>query len=68
MGVTEEAGKIAANAVEGLKTNPSCLAAIALAAIFAVLTYFSLTAQRTEAHERQMMMLERCFPLDRTKQ
>ena len=63
---------IAKSAVDGLKGNPSCLAAIALAGIFAYLTYLSLTGERAEMHERQMKLIDRCiaptsFPPQREK-
>lgn len=62
-GVTEVAKSI----VEGLKPNPSCLAAITLAAIFGLLTYYSLVAERHEMHERSMRLIDHCFPAPREK-
>lgn len=62
---------VAKSAVDGLKGNPSCLAAIALAGIFAYLTYLSLSAERAEMHQRQMMLIQHCiapsFPQMREK-
>jgi hypothetical protein len=59
-----EAGKAVSNAIEGLKTNPSCLAAILLAALFAVLTYVAMQreAERYNARvETMMSLINRCM-------
>lgn len=61
--VPSEVGKVASSAIDALKGQPACLAAILLAACFAVLTYMSLTNERAEMHQRQMTLIERCFPL-----
>lgn len=55
-------GGIASDLAAGLKQNPSCLAAILLAALFAFLTYHALTGERQEAHERAMAIIAKCFP------
>jgi hypothetical protein len=60
--VPEEIQKTVTSVTEALKTNPSCLAAILLAAIFALLTYFSMTIERHEAHERAMALITKCVP------
>jgi len=63
MGLTEETGKTISSVVESMKTAPSCLAVIFLAALFAVLTFYSLRSERTEMHQRQLALIERCtFP------
>lgn len=61
----EEAGKVATSAIEGLKSNPSCLAAILLASLFALLTYASLQASERRAHDRMIevvKLLHACYP------
>lgn len=68
MGAVEEGGKVATSIVDGLKNNPSCLAAILLAAMFALLTFFALQRADQRNQDARMAMLERCFPLDRNKQ
>lgn len=60
--ITEEAGKVATAAIDGLKGSPSCLAAIIFAAMLAILTYFALRDEETRMHERQMLMIDKCFP------
>lgn len=68
MSFPEEAGKVATSAIDGLKTNPSCLAAILLAAMMAAFTYFALQADAQRTHERAMAMLERCYPLEKVEE
>lgn len=46
---------------QGLKQNPSCLAAITLAGIFALLTFYALQADEQRVHERFKMVMEKCF-------
>jgi hypothetical protein len=55
-----EIGKSVSSVAESLKDNPSCLAAILLAAMFAVLTYFSMRQDREYYQERQMALIQRC--------
>lgn len=52
---------------KGFAGNPLCLAAVLLAAMFGLLTYFSLTTERHEAHERTMAVIARCFGPDRAE-
>lgn len=61
MSIPEEAGKVLHNAIEGLKVNPSCLAAIMLAAMFALLIYFSAKDREDQYHARISLLLERCL-------
>lgn len=49
------------NILREFSGNPSCLAAILLAALFALLTYRSLREERMEMHERQKMLIEKCI-------
>jgi hypothetical protein len=50
MSIPEQAGKVATSVVEGLKNNPSCLAALAVVALYGVLQYFE-----SENQNRRMM-------------
>jgi hypothetical protein len=68
MGATEEAGKVASSVVDALKANPSCLAALAVVALFGVLQYFDSRDQSSRMMERTKQvadLLEKC--LDRNK-
>lgn len=60
-GPVEEAGKVATSAVEALKTNPSCLAAIMLAALFAGLTFYALQRDADRRAKTTDILLERCY-------
>lgn len=40
-----EVGKVAGSAIEAMRTNPSCLAALLVVAMFAALMYFDSRAQ-----------------------
>jgi hypothetical protein len=65
MGVVEEGGKVAGSVIEGLKSNPSCLAALAVLAIIAVLHYFSAEREAMRQARRfdaVVSMLNRCYP------
>ena len=53
MTIPEQTGKIVTSVTDGLKTNPSCLAAIVLAAFFALLTYIAL---QREAERSQLRL------------
>jgi hypothetical protein len=52
MTIPEQAGKVANNVIDGLKANPSCLAALAVVALFGVLNYFEAERQNTRMMER----------------
>jgi hypothetical protein len=45
MGAVEEGGKVAGAVVEKLGANPSCLAALAVVALFGLLNYFEDSRQ-----------------------
>jgi hypothetical protein len=63
--IPEEAGKVATSAIEGLKTNPACLAAIIMAAIFAAMFFFIGQQNERRSHERMVevvKLLQVCFP------
>ena len=64
MTVPEQVGKVATGAIDALKTNPSCLAAILLAALFAVLVYVGSQREGERAQRRlevTMEMLQSCI-------
>lgn len=66
-----EAGKAVTAAVEGLKTNPSCLAAILLAALFAGLIYIASQreAERSNARfQTAMTLLNGCLAKEEPSQ
>jgi hypothetical protein len=46
--------------LDSMRGNPSCIAALMMAALFAILTYWTLSAERREMHERQLKLIERC--------
>lgn len=56
--LAEEAGQTAREVVKGVAANPSCLAAIALAAIFAVLTYLAMQREAERQNQRAIHMAE----------
>ena len=63
MTLPEQAGKVATGAIDALKTNPSCLAAILLAALFAILVYIGSQREGERAQRRleiTMEMLQSC--------
>lgn len=64
MTIPEHVGKVATSAIDALKVNPSCLAAILLAAIFAVLTFLALQNQVERDTARlaaTMQLLQSCM-------
>jgi hypothetical protein len=65
MSLPEQAGKVATNAIDAMKTNPSCLAALMVVALFAVLNYFEDERQTERMEQRVDVvqdLLNRCFP------
>lgn len=64
MSIPEQAGKVATSVIDGLKTNPSCLAALAVVALFAVLQYFENEHQNDRIMQRTQelgSLLNRCI-------
>jgi hypothetical protein len=64
MSIPEQTGKVATSLIEGLKQNPSCLAALAVVSLFAVIQYFD----SREQNERMLLrttevskLLDRCL-------
>lgn len=50
----------ATEVAKGLASNPSCLAAVALAALMAGLTYVALSEDKAQAHELTLKLLAAC--------
>jgi hypothetical protein len=64
MSIPEQVGGVAGKVVEGLKTNPSCLAALAIVALYGVLQYFESENQNQRMMDRTKevaALLERCL-------
>lgn len=61
-GPIEESAKVATTVVEGFKNNPACLAAILLAALFAVLTFYAMQRDADRRARTVDIMLTRCVP------
>lgn len=53
-------GRAAAAIAEGLRGQPACLAAILLAAIFAVLTYFAMQRDADRRTQLMLALMEKC--------
>jgi len=54
---------VVSDLIHALKTNPACLAAILLAAMFAILTYLALQNDADRRAKTVDMVLARCFDL-----
>lgn len=61
MSIQEEAGKVATGAIDALKGSPTCLAAILLAALFSVLTFFAYQHDADRRAAAINLMITRCF-------
>jgi len=53
---------VATNAIDAFKNNPACLAAICLAALFSVLTFYGLQRDADRRMATVNLMLDRCVP------
>lgn len=62
MPLPEEAGKVASNVVDSFKNNPACLAAVLLAAMFGILTFYAYQRDADRRTHTQDILLERCYP------
>lgn len=58
MTVSEAVGKVA----EAFRNGPGCLAAILLAALFAVLTFYAMQKDADRRARTVDLLLERCYP------
>lgn len=63
MSITEQAGKV----VDALKTSPALLVLVLLQAGTLGVIYLSVQKTQERVHERELAMIERCFPLSHTK-
>jgi hypothetical protein len=61
MPVEDSNNRVVNDLISALKTNPACLAAICLAAVFAFLTYFALQADADRRAKTVDLVLSRCF-------
>jgi hypothetical protein len=64
MSIPENASKVATSAIDAMKTNPSCLAALLVVALFAVLQYFEDSRQSERMEQRVVevgKLLNMCF-------
>jgi hypothetical protein len=61
MGVTDQAGDIVKSITDSFKDNPACLAAILLAAMFSVLTYFNMQQEAERSQQRYMQVVGLCW-------
>jgi hypothetical protein len=64
----EEAGKVATSAIDALRASPSLLVLVLLQVATLVMIHYGVQNSQTMTKEREIAMLERCFPLDREKQ
>lgn len=67
MSLPEEAGKVASGAIDALKTSPSLLVLVLLQIATLVMIHYGVRNSQTMTKEREIAMLERCFPLNREK-
>jgi hypothetical protein len=64
MTLPEQAGSVAKAAIEGMKSNPNCLAALIVLSIIAVFAYFSQERQASQWNmqfEATQELLARCY-------
>jgi hypothetical protein len=64
MTIPEQAGKVATSAIDAMKANPSCLAALLVVALFGVLQYFEDVRQNERMEQRVVevsKLLNSCF-------
>lgn len=58
----EEVGKVATSAIDAMRSNPACLAALILAAMFVGLIYFHTQREGDRRAHLFDEVMERCFP------
>jgi hypothetical protein len=62
--IPEQAGNIAGKTIDALKSNPSCLAALAVVALYGLLQYFESENQNQRMMDRTKEiagLLDRCL-------
>ena len=62
MSIPEQAGKVATSTIDAMKNNQACLAAILLAGLFAVLTFYAMQRDAERRSRTVDMVIQRCFP------
>ena len=60
--VPEEAGKVATSAIDAMRSNPSCLAALLVVAIFAVISFIANQRDAERKTKTIDILLTRCVP------
>lgn len=58
----EIVGKVASGAIDAMKASPALLALILLQTLVFGLLYLNQQSRNAQQHEREMAILERCFP------
>lgn len=58
----EEVGKVTTSAIDAMKGSPSCIAAIILAGLFAVLTFYGLQRDADRRAKAVDILLTKCVP------
>jgi hypothetical protein len=66
-GISEEAGKVAISTIDALKASPALLVLVFLQVATLVMIHYGVRNSQEMTKERELAMLERCFPLDREK-
>ena len=61
MSLPEEVGKVAASAIDGLKSNPLCLAVVLLTIVLAVLAFYRERHSQEERSRIVTELVERCM-------
>lgn len=59
--IPEEIGKGVSSVTNALQGNPLCITAVVLSAMFSILVYFALAAERKQSHEREMALIRQCL-------
>lgn len=68
MTIPEEAGKVASSAIDALRASPSLLVLVLLQIATLVMIHYGVRNSQQMTKERELAMIERCFPLDREKE
>lgn len=67
MGTPEEASKVATSAIDALKGNPGLLVLVFLQLTTLGVLYFVTDRQNERRAQREMAIIERCFPRTQTE-
>lgn len=62
MSIPEEVGGTARSAIEALKTSPGLLVLVLLQVLTMAVVYFATQHAQERNQEREIMILNRCFP------